>query len=342
MNTQKRMQNKISHLFLDGSDLADREEEVLKDASKRTGFIPKKLMDRSSWWTSKEIGAFRYVGIYKGKKAVLKIQGVKPNTSEIYMINAFKKANKSKILRPPHLYAFLPWDEEKKYEALILEFVDGKKIVNNPTNENELAEFFYLYKEYRKNCCLNPWIDKPEKSLSEEVKINFEKWRQARLKLYPIHPFFQKGDEELINQSENLLAKNYEGVEPLFQHGHFSANDLYKISGNEVVILSNLYWSWKPPFYDAVFGQHWFIYHLAEVPNINPEIVEEQRSLWFSKINNLVTSQEDRKLLNLALLERAAAGLNLDVLSIDPKNPLANYLVNMTRNQVIALIKKVV
>src|SRR3989344_1633045 len=112
MKAQKAIQNKISHLFLQGSDLADREKEILDDVFKTTGFVAKKLMDRSSWWTSKEIGAFRYVGEYKGKKAVLKIQGVKSNTSEIYMIKSFQKANKSKILRPPHLYYFLPWDDE--------------------------------------------------------------------------------------------------------------------------------------------------------------------------------------------------------------------------------------
>lgn len=335
----KKMQNKISHLFLEGSDLADREKEVLEDASKRTGFIPEKLMDRSSWWTSKAIGAFRYAGIYKGKKAVLKIQGVKPNTSEIYMINAFQKVNKSKILRHPYLYATLFWNEEKRYEALILEFIDGKKIVNSPTNENELDRFFNLYREYRKNCCHNPWIDKPETSLSEEVRINFTKWRQARLKLYPTHPFFQERDEKLIDQSVDLLSDKYEGVEPQFQHGHFSANDLYKVSNGEVVILSNLYWSWKPPFYDAVFGQHWFIYHLAEIPNINPEIIESQINLWISEINSLVAAKEDKKLLNLALLERAAAGLNLDALSIHPKNKIAKYLVEATRKQVHELIK---
>lgn len=324
---------------MEGSDLKNREKEVLSDASKRTGFIPEKLMDRSSWWTSKQIGAFRYIGEYKGKKAVLKIQGIKPNTSEVYMIKAFKKANKSKILRPPILYAFVPWDEEKRYEVLIMEFVEGGKIVNSPTNEKELREFFGLYREYRKNCCLNPWIDKPRIDLSEEVRINFAKWKQARLKLYPTPFFFHKEDEELIDQALDLLSKNYEGVEPEFQHGHFSANDLYKINDREVVVLSNLYWSWKPSFYDAVFGQHWFIYHLAEIDNINPEIVEEQRNLWFSKINSLVVTKEDQRLLNLALLERAAAGLNLDALSIDPKNKIAKYLVETTRKQVQGLLR---
>lgn len=362
MKRRKTMQNKISHLFLQGSDLADREKEVLEEASKKTGFIPKKLMDKSKWWTSKEIGAFRYIGEYKGKKAVLKIQGVKPNTSEIYMIDAFKKANKSKILRPPHLYTFLPWDDEQRYEALIMEFVEGRLIVNSPTNEIELDEFFNLYREYRKNCCLNPWVDKPEKSLSEEIKINFEKWRQASQRLYPSHPLRRKEDKQLINQAVDLLVKGYKGIESEFQHGHFSSRDLIKISDREVVILSNLYWSFKPPFYDAVFGQHWFMYHLAELDNINPEIVESQRNLWFSKINpapfspgylshgvlkrywmnGLAATAEDKRLLNLALLERAAAGLNLDALSIDPKNPIAEYLVETTRKQVHFLFEIVV
>ena len=89
-----KYQNKISHLFLIGSDLQDREKEVLEAVSRKLNFIPKKLIDRSNWWSSKEIGAFRYEGEFKGRKAVLKIQGVKPATSEIYMIQSFSKDNK--------------------------------------------------------------------------------------------------------------------------------------------------------------------------------------------------------------------------------------------------------
>ncbi len=333
-----KKQNRISHLFLNGSDLQNREKEVLEGASGRLNFIPKRLLDRSHWWSSKEIGSFRYEGEFKGKKAVLKIQGVKPMTSEIYMIQAFSKANKSKILRPPLLYSSLPWDDEKRYEGLVLEFIDGKKVINNPTNANELKEFFDLRKEYKKSCVVNPWIDKPSLSLSEEIKINFEKWREASFKLYSTHPFRKKGDEQLINNAVDLLVKNYKGVEPEFQHGHFAANDLYKISSNEVIVLSNLYWSWKPPFYDAIFGYHWFIYHLARLPNSTIQLVGQQRDLWLSKINSLAKTDLDKELLNLALLERAAAGLNLDALSIDLKSPIAEYLVESTREDLKRLI----
>ncbi|MDO8583200.1 MAG: hypothetical protein Q7R51_01605 [bacterium] len=325
-------QNKISHLFLSCSDLRDREKEILEHASKKLNFIPEVLMDRSSWWGSKEIGSFRYEGDFQGKKAVLKIQGIKPQTSEIYMIQSFARNNKSKILRPPLLYSFLSWDNEMRYEALVLEFVEGKKV--------ELEEFFDLREEYKKNCTVNPWIDKPSFSLAEEIKINFEKWREASFKRFPTHLFRKPKDEKLIDNAVDLLIKSYRGVEPKFQHGHFSVNDLFKISEKEVVVLSNLYWSWKPPFYDAVFGYHWYIYNLANLKNITPELIEQQRNFWLSKINSLAKTYEDKELLNLAFLERAAAGLHLDALSVDPQSPIAEYLVNKTREDLMELIKK--
>lgn len=334
-----KYQNKISHLFLSGSDLQDREKKVLEDASKKLDFVPEKLIDRSHWWNSREIGAFRYMGKFKGKKAILKIQGVKPATSEIYMLQAFAKNNKSKILRPPLLYAYLPWNNEKRYESLVLEFIDGRPIVNSPTSRNELTEFFDLRDEYKKYCAVSPWIEKPKESLSEEIKNNFEKWRQASFKLYPKHPFRKNEDQGLIDKAVNVLSKNYKDVEREFQHGHFGASDLLKSKNGEVIILSNLYWSWKHPFYDAVFGYHWFMYGLANIKNAGIEIVEKQRSLWLTKINSLAKTDLDKKLLNLAFLERVAAGLNLDALSINLNNPITEYLVRSTRNEVRRLIK---
>ena len=90
--------------------------------------------------------------------------------------------------------------------------------------------------------------------------------------------------------------------------------------------------------YDAVFGMHWFIYHLAEVDDITSKTVEEQRKLWFKKIESLPRVKTHKKLYKLALLERAAAGLNLDALSVGFNKPISEYLVEATRQQVINLI----
>lgn len=332
-----KKQNEISHIYLQGSDLAQREKQVLKDASKKLGFIPNKIEGRSSWWGSKEIGAFFASGAYKNKPAILKIQGVKPTVSETYMIKSFAKTNKSKLIRPPHLYAFLAWDDRKRYEALVLEPVE-KRVIQTPTNKEELNIFFKAYEDYHKNCLDNPWLEKPKDTIPQRISENFKIWRKASFKLFPTHPLRKDEDIDLIDSAVQILKREYKNIDFEFQHGHFSESDLYQKQG-KIILLSNLYWAWKPPLYDAVFGMHWFIYHLAEVNNITPQIVEEQRNLWFEKIEVLQKVKENEKLYKLALLERAAAGLNLDALSVDFNKPVAKHLVEKTRIQVKNLIQ---
>ncbi|OGH47663.1 MAG: hypothetical protein A3A51_03565 [Candidatus Levybacteria bacterium RIFCSPLOWO2_01_FULL_39_10] len=336
----KPRQNEISQSFLKGSDLNLREQEVLKDAAIRTGFKPQKLLSRSSWWTSKQIGAFHYLGKYKNKNAIMKIQGVKPEISEIYMIQSFKKANKSKIIRPPYLYTYLKWDDKKRYEALVLEDTGNTTVINSPTNQKEVDEFYNLYYEYRKNCLSDPWIEKPDEGISEMIKTSFENWKIASYKLYPKHSLREEDDQKLIDKAVEVLIKNYQNVELEFMHGHFSATDLYKVGG-DIVLLSNLYWSYRNPFRDGIFAYHWFSYGLSDLPNIMPTQIDEQRRLWLEKINMLPKNGYERKLLKLALLERATAGLNLDALSIDPQLKASKYLVSTARRDVEELIQSI-
>lgn len=339
MSGQKKKQNEIASTYLQGSDLKQREESVLQEASFKLGFVPTQLIGRSAWWGSSEIGAFHYLGTYQGKKAVLKIQGIKPNVSEIYMIKQFAKNNKSELIRPPKLYAFLPWDEKKRYEALILEFIEGEKIVQVPTTSNQVKHFFSAYKDYRLNCRSNPWIKKPEETLPERVVNNFEKWKEASFRIYPQHPLRQLDDLKLTQLAFETLKKGYQNVEPEFQHGHWSALDLYQVE-DHIVVLSNLYWSWRAPFYDTVFAYHWFMYHLNTAEGITPEEVEKQRLYWLDEIYKIPQNQEEQRLLNLALLERAGAGLNLDGLSSDPNKPISAYLIEATRQQIKTLLEK--
>lgn len=332
-----KKQNEISYIYLRGSDLSQREQEVLKDACEKLRFIPKKITGRSNWWGSKEIWAFFASGMYKNKPAVLKIQGVKPSVSETYMIKSFEKANKSKVIRSPHLYAYLSWNGEKRYEALVLESVE-KRIVQTPTNKEQLDIFFKAYEEYHKNCLGNPWLKKPKYTIPQRISDNFKVWRRASFKLYPTHALREIYDKKLIDKAIEILKKGYQNVDFEFEHGHFSERDLYQ-KGPDIVLLSNLYWGWKPPLYDAVFGMHWFMYRLADVKGITLEIIEEQRNLWLSKIESLLRVKANQKFYKLALLERTAAGLNLDALSVDFNRPIAKYLINTTREQINQLLE---
>ncbi|OGV96645.1 hypothetical protein A2W24_01635 [Microgenomates group bacterium RBG_16_45_19] len=331
-------QYSVSDAVLKKPDLLEREETVLRDITKRSGFEAEKRLGDSRYWTRDFAGAVFYLGKYQGKAAVLKIQGTKPPIAEIDQIENFAAQNQSQVIRPPKLYGYLKWDETNKYEALFLEEVEGKPIVSCPTNGEELKEFFELYQEYRQNCLIKPWLPKPELTLPEIIEADFNNWRLIAKKLYPVHPLRKANDAGLIGVVVAKLKNEYQAYEPQFIHGHFSYLDLLKTKSGEVILFSNLFWKYKAPWYDSVFGQHWFRYRLSSIKEIAPKEVEAQRELWLKEIWALAQNEEDKKLINLALLERAAAGLNLDALSVDPKIPITEYLVEATRQEVKRLL----
>ncbi len=331
---------RLDQAFLKGADMSGREKEILADVVSRTEFKLKKIIQRSSYWGTKQIGAVHYQGTFKNKPAVLKIQGIKPKVSEIFMIENFGVQNRSKIIRPPRLFATVPWEETGEYEAFVMEHVRGRKVLQSgklQTREN-VRKFLDCYQEYRKNCLpKKPWLPKP-------VKVNLDKDLQnlisASEKAYPNQPFRKPKDKELASKAISLLKKIYEDVSLEFIHGHFSVEDLI-YQNKQVILFSNLFWKWKYPFYDAIFGYHWFIYELAHVKGITSDQVEKQRKIWLSELFDLPRvrkSAENLRLLKAALLERAVAGLIIDNFLADPKRPIAEYLTQSTREQVKKLI----
>lgn len=333
--------------FESGQDMSQKEHEVLTEIVEATAFIPQEAIWRSSYWGTNQIGAVHYKGKYNGQTSVLKIQGVKPEISEIFMIEEFTKQNRSKIIKPPLMLTSIPWNDEKGYEAFIAEFAEGEKVLKDGQLVDlvQIQRFFELYREYRDNCLPRiPWLPVPT---SVDFEEGMKRLVQLALKAYPDHPFREKSDFELVQSAAELLDQLYERVPLEFIHGHLSANDLvYKSKGNrEVILFSNLFWKWKHPFYDAIFAYHWFMFSLAKVDGITPEQVEEQRQLWFTQMDNLlITSSsiaQEKRLLKAALLERAAAGLLIDSFLVDKEKPIARYLTESTRQEVIRLTQEI-
>jgi hypothetical protein len=198
----------------------------------------------------------------------------------------------------------------------------------------QIKYFFEIYREYRNNCVNTPWLEKTElpADLSKEVDKGWELGKRIK----PNNPFRVESDRELALKAGKVLAGIRGGTELQFLHGHLSVNDLMR-QGDEVVVFSNLFWKWRYPFYDAVFGYHWFIYSLNSVGGITPEQIEEQRGWWLEEIYGLATvdDYQSKNLINAALLEMAVAGLLLDSFAyIDANNPVAEYMISSTREQV--------
>jgi hypothetical protein len=333
-------ENRLGASFRGGSDLQEREPAILTTVEQNLGFHPAELMGRSSWWGSEAVGAFMYAGRFNDQDAVLKVQGIKPETSEIDMLRSFA-AQQSALVRPPRLLAAKSWNEKDRYEALIIEKVSGPKLISRPTIASEVREFFRMFRNYRENCRNKPWVLKPDQSLSDTVAQNFADWRNASQKLYPDHPYRLAGDSELIDQGIELLQAGYQSVEPEFQHKHISTDDVFKV-GDQYVLTSNLMWGWGAPFGDAVFAYHWYPNIIGNhVDGLSSDDIDAQKQIWLDEIWRLPKSGDEKSMLRLALLERAMAGLIIDSLTIPPEKPLARYIVESIRSETQQLLNEV-
>jgi hypothetical protein len=330
-------QNDISGLYFTEQNLADRETAILKYIFEHTGFSPQKLLQKSAWWSSPRVGALHYSGTHNGEPVILKIQGVRPNVSETENIHSFEKQNKSTLVRPPKVFWDIPWNEELQFEALLTEDVGNQKLVHLPAQQSQFQEFFEVYREYRQNCLRTPWLTLPTVSLTEGVQQAFAQWQSIAADISSKHPLHDKGDAALIQHAVETLSREYAGVPWQFQHGHFSARDIFKKNG-QYVVLSNLYWSWRAPYYDAVFGFHWYQFDLAALPNTSREQLNQHRRLWKAEIEKAAapTSKHEKRLLELAFLERAAAGVNLDGLLAD--TAVTRWLMQTLRQEITELL----
>lgn len=344
---KKLVENDVTEMRLQGQDLKHRWHSIFKEIVEKTGFSPDyDLLRQSQWWKTGKVGAVHCPGLLlkdgQEARAVLKIQGTKPATSEALMIEAFAKQNKSKIIRPPQVLAHIPWNQDKQYEALILERVDGKCAITSPPAPNdELDQFFNLYHEYKTNCCTKPWVEKPKSySFRERVK----NWRAAVEEQAQNDLLRKIEDEELTERAIQLLERSLAANDLEFVHGHFQPGDLIVTTNGEVVLFSNLFWSWRMPFYDAVFAYHWWMLGMEHVPSgLTRQALEQERRHWFDKIFSLPevhVSSKTEHLVGLALLERAVPALMVDRFMLDPKKDSAKIITEGARQELRRLIDK--
>lgn len=322
--------NNISAMRTQGQDLAPRWRRLLGEIIKQTGFEPKtdEVYRTSTWWRSGKIGAVTVQGQikFKGhtKPAVLKIQGTKPNISEVEQITKFQAQNNSQIIRPPLIYSHLSWDESRQFEAIVFERVEGRKIIaSKPTTQSDLSRFFQLYQEYRQNCLSQPWLEKPN---HYSYHKQLTQWQEAVKPQADKNEINLSEDQNLVDQAIAVLDKRLTLEQMTFQHGHISTKDLVETEKGQVIILSNLFWGWRHPGYDAVFAYHWHMLGMEYVKDLNLEMLETERDRWLKRIYSLgkeVESDIYRSQINLALLERTLAALLVDryMLAADPSKP---------------------
>ncbi len=338
-------QNELSETYKLGVDIRERETELVGVARDELGFTPKSngLLGYSTWWNSQRAGAFRYAGHYEGRAAILKVQGVKPDVSEITALEGFKNSNHSQLVRPPELFARLPWDDTRQFEALVVESIDTGKLISYPTSAAEVGKFFELFRDYRANCRSRPWVAQPDSSLAEDVRRTVASNLESAREIYPNHPHRQEADFELIERAVQLLEKFYRDVSCEFQHLHITSDDVFKPSGNDPrhVYTSNFVWGWKAPFFDATAAWHHYGRLLCErASEVDVDVLAQQFALWEHEIYALPKSGEEETQLRHMMLGFTIGALTISDLMIDPDHPMAGKLIEHSRKRAAKLMEQ--
>jgi len=314
-------------------------DKALKIVSMESKFKPIKIINKSKWWNSEKLGAIHYSGTIDNEPAVLKLQLVKIESPEVELIEQYHAHNRSKHIRPPYIYFHRKWNEEDNFEAIIMEHIEKTPVVNYPAKLSQIDKFHFYYAEYKNNTDVsNPWITKPENlDMEKHLRRQFSKWKGLREKVAKNYEAITNKDDDLIEQGLNILGKVYTNATLEFSHAHFGPQDLFRVSENESVVLSNLYWSWRPRYYDLMFGYHYFKFFLAEQNDMTEQIMEKQILLWEEKLQKTAKDIKDysEKEFLAAKLERLLAGLNLDYINIDATKPTSNHLLVKTRKDII-------
>jgi len=176
--------------------------------------------------------------------------------------------------------------------------------------ENELARPEQIDQFYKAIKLCRTIYDRPFIKLdhlpqlaAKRLELTFQDWRRARREIKLANELINHEDEVLVDRGIEYLIRAYGQTQAQFCHGHLSCRDVRWTKDKEMAVLSNLYWSYRIPDYDLTFGWHWRRLSLLANPRLGMKAVEVEQPMW----------QRNMGEVRLARLERALAGLNLDI-----------------------------
>lgn len=308
------MSNKITEKYFDNIDFADRLDRVFDSILDETGFVTERELFRGKIYQDDKLGSVIFKGRYKNKKAVLKIQGIEPEMSELDIIESFNKQNKSNKIRLPKVYESKEWDKKEKFSYLVLEYIEGKRIFEPPmATSKQIDEFVDFYKELKSRAISRSFIKRSDSDknviqfFSERVSI----WSQIALSQKKLKAQNTRIAQEFINVSLRKMSN----IKMEFTHGHLSYDDVIKNKKGKYVLMSNLFWSYRPEYYDAVFNI-W-----ASIKSMRDKRVKSAKMIdyiekWRKSYKRLPMIEKDVKfdgLFNSMMMERCVGALLVDI-----------------------------
>lgn len=307
------MSNKITEKYFTQDDFSQREVEVLAQVTAETEFVVEKEIFRGMIYDKNKVGSLIYKGTLNGKPAALKLQGLKPEVDEAEIVRRFTDQNQSKLVRVPVLYTHKPWTEERGYGYLITEYLDAPKIFEMPfASTEQMEDFARFYQEYRASALTRSWVW-PEKKDSLAFTVHrVDHWRKIsehkhRLNLEDYAPY--------LVRYYPLAVKHLPSIPMVFCHGHLTANDIYRLSDGSFIVLSNLFWSYRPQWYDLAFNIWSCLINIRDTSYTFKQLLEYVEK-WLAAYRTIPVVEQDKEFerkITTLLLERTMGAILVDL-----------------------------
>jgi len=316
------MSNEIVEKFFSYQSDDNAQKMAVAEILKQTRFQPEEEIFQGKLWEKNKVGSLIYQGQWENRPAVLKVQFLPLAVDEIEIREKFDQQNKSQKIRLPKLYAGQRYDKEKGYGFLILEKVEAQKIYSAPfANPEQRKNFCEFYQEYKENCLNEPfWEPQPnEKSSLVFVAQRISFWA----KLAQEQGFLIEEEIKDIEKFFSILSRFASSLKMEFMHGHLSNGDILQPAPDEYVLLSNIFWSYRPEFYDAVFHL-WAGIKSLDCGEATSEQVISYIKKWEEEYKKLPCVQEVKEFsakFRLMMAERCLGARLVDIPQENKGNP---------------------
>jgi hypothetical protein len=288
-------------------------KKLIDKIVKESDFTIIKKLFMGKLYDNDKIGTLIYEGIWKKKKTVLKAQFINPETEEAKIIKDFNNQNKSELVRVAEIYKHEPYSDKNGYGYMIMEHIDAPPIFEGLASKEDIKLFIKFYKDYQNNCINEPFVERQwhEKNAFLNTFLRIANWSKIAL---------QKKDLKLkqIGQSSRFLIKmllSNKDNTMSFMHSHLTSDDIKKVSENELILMSQMFWEHRPKYYDTTFHLWMTIKSMRDLHFTSKQAIDYSE-LWkenYKKIPQIKNDPNFDQLFALNMTERSIGALLIDI-----------------------------
>jgi hypothetical protein len=313
----------IVERYFNKHTFADNAQGIIDELTERLHFHIDRPLFRGTIYDASRLGSIIYKGKWKGKDAALKIQGLQLPRDEYELIDGFVEQNGSARIRTPHIFKHEPWDENKGYGFLLMEYVADPPVLTLPNpSQKEIETFLHFFTELKTRAVTRPWVGQTEheKSSIRLMRHRVTQWvaiakERGHFNAESLVPRIQ-----LFN---NRLEQTQPEIPMEFMHAHMAGREVHQHhESGQFIMFANLYWGWRPKYYDCAFIV-WAIIKNPASPLMNEHEVLECITRWKQIFQNLSWIKNDptfSKHFDLMMLERLIGTLIIDLEAQEYKN----------------------